>query len=289
MEQELASAAQTREWLQSALEAEQRARQQLEEARKESYRRLVGRIGAVACEAVPSDTIVLVVSKGDDRLLELDGRHGWHFPQNDNGVYAGYHPVDSDVAIAHLESLRAKGAQYLLFPATSRWWLDHYEGFRQHIEQRYDVVTDHAETGLVFSLGAVDVESGPSAHCELAAAVESLEAALHREPSVLDWGSGLELAGHLTRGTVFSPPAAGDALPYLDGTVDIVVCGPSTEALREARRAAAAAVAVVRKGGAPAGRDAASAAVEIEWLRTDLVPRPNRGDPSTCHGSAVVI
>ena len=53
---------------------------------------------------------MLVVSNGDDELLELGAeRRGWHFPQMEDGTYAGYHPADSAEAIAHCEALRGAG------------------------------------------------------------------------------------------------------------------------------------------------------------------------------------
>ena len=70
------------------------------------------RMRDVARVSLPADARVLVISKGDDDLLRLDGRHGWHFPQTAGGVYAGYHPADSTQAIAHLETLRARGAEF---------------------------------------------------------------------------------------------------------------------------------------------------------------------------------
>src|SRR3712207_2672412 len=51
------------------------------------YQQLVRRIREVVRTALPAGATVIVVSKGDDRLLELDGRRGWHFPQNERGVY----------------------------------------------------------------------------------------------------------------------------------------------------------------------------------------------------------
>jgi hypothetical protein len=33
--------------------------------------------------------------------------------------------------------VRTKGAQFLLIPAYSFWWLDHYSEFRQHLDGRY--------------------------------------------------------------------------------------------------------------------------------------------------------
>jgi hypothetical protein len=36
--------------------------------------------------------------------------------------------------------MRARGADYLLLPATAFWWLDHYQKFREHLEARYPTV-----------------------------------------------------------------------------------------------------------------------------------------------------
>ena len=80
---------------------------------------------------------MLVVSKGDDELLALDGRRAMHFPQDDAGGYAGHYPADDREAIEHLEALRSDGATHLLFPQTATWWLDHYRGLRDHLTNRY--------------------------------------------------------------------------------------------------------------------------------------------------------
>jgi hypothetical protein len=103
-----------------------------------TYRRLVGRILEVANAVVPPEATVAVVSKGDEELLELGGgRQGWHFPQNEDGVYAGYYPADGAEAIFHLEELREKGAEFLLFPSTAFWWLERYRDFGEHLDSRY--------------------------------------------------------------------------------------------------------------------------------------------------------
>ncbi len=103
-----------------------------------AYRRLVGRIRVVANAVLPSGATIAVVSKGDEELLELgEGRRGLHFPQNEEGVYAGYYPADSAEAIAHLEELRARGAEFLLFPGTAFWWLEKYEEFGRHLDSCY--------------------------------------------------------------------------------------------------------------------------------------------------------
>lgn len=116
------------------------------------YHQLILRIKEVVRDVLPRNSTVLVVSNGDDALLLLDGRRGWHFLQVDGGVHAGHLPADSAEAINHLEALRAKGADYLLFPDTELWWLDHYTEFRYHVETHYPVVVWHEGTCLVFGL-----------------------------------------------------------------------------------------------------------------------------------------
>jgi len=101
------------------------------------YEQLLASIRQLAGIALAGDGTVLVVSRGDEQLLQLGDRRGCHFPQDPDGKYAGYHPRDSEDAIAHLEELRARGAKYLLFPNTAFWWLEHYDAFRDHLESRY--------------------------------------------------------------------------------------------------------------------------------------------------------
>jgi hypothetical protein len=107
---------------------------------------------APAMQVIPRNARVLVVSKGDEALVDVDGWDAWHFPRGEGGGYAGYYPADSAEAIAHLEGLRVQGAQYLVFPRTSFWWLDHYPEFRVHLEQRYPRLPVPGDACHVFSL-----------------------------------------------------------------------------------------------------------------------------------------
>lgn len=118
----------------------------------ETYADLVIRIRALVRSVVPAGATVLVVSKGDDELLLLEGRVGWHFPQVDGGVYSGHHPADSDEAIRKLEKLRRRGATFFVLPASAFWWLDHYAGFAAHLTERYRVVLRNPEACLIFDL-----------------------------------------------------------------------------------------------------------------------------------------
>jgi ATP-binding cassette, subfamily B, bacterial len=115
------------------------------------YAAMARRVEAAVRRHVPPGSRVLVVSRGDEALVELDGREAWHFPQLDDGTYAGHHPADDGEAIDHLEELRERGADYLVLPATSLWWLDHYEGFRRHLE-RYPCASEDRETAVIYEL-----------------------------------------------------------------------------------------------------------------------------------------
>jgi GT2 family glycosyltransferase len=100
------------------------------------YRDLVDRIRVAVAERVPAGERVLVVSRGDRELVELDAVDASHFPQAEDGGYLGHHPRDSEDALARLEALRVAGAGYLVVPATANWWLEHYEGFAERLRER---------------------------------------------------------------------------------------------------------------------------------------------------------
>jgi GT2 family glycosyltransferase len=121
-----------------------------------AYLDLKERMRPVIEATIPPGEIALVVSRGDESLLELAGG-GWHFPQEGDGSYAGRHPASSDEAIAELEELRSRGARYLLIPETDSWWLEHYDGLSRHLHERYEALTHPGAPCLVFRL---DKQSG---------------------------------------------------------------------------------------------------------------------------------
>lgn len=118
------------------------------------YRKLLGEVRRIVAANLPPDATVLVASRGDEGLLKLDARRGWHFPQDEDGTYAGHYPADSAAAIAHLEQLRESGAEYFLFPRTSLWWLKDYPEFGQHLESRYPEVVREDDACVIFALTA---------------------------------------------------------------------------------------------------------------------------------------
>lgn len=131
--------------------------------REASYRATIDGVEAALAAVTEPGSIVLVVSRGDDRLVEPPDRVGWHFPRATDGRWAGYHPADSETAIAHLQGLHDQGARYLALPSTAYWWLHHYAELTEYLEAHAKRV--HAdEYVIVFDLGVPPGdESGPDA------------------------------------------------------------------------------------------------------------------------------
>jgi hypothetical protein len=120
------------------------------------YEQLIRRVRNAVEAAVPKGAVVLVVSKGDDRLLDFRGRTGWHFLGNGKGQYAGHHPADGAAAIEALERMRADGARYLVFPQVALWWLEHYASFTEYLDRCCRVVLRDERTAVIYSLNKAE-------------------------------------------------------------------------------------------------------------------------------------
>jgi hypothetical protein len=106
---------------------------------KQRYRELVEDVHATVRACVPPGAVVLIASKGDEDLVRIDGLRVWHFPRDEWGSYAGHHPASSLEAIVHLRQLYAQGARYLVFPATSAWWLEHYRELADLLDSAHEL------------------------------------------------------------------------------------------------------------------------------------------------------
>jgi len=120
--------------------------------RKLQSRRAVEAVCHEVDRLVPPDARVLVVSRGDDELLELGGREAWHFPRAADGAHVRVQPTDSDAAIDALEALRSGGADYLVVPAASAWWLEHYSDFARHLGDRYARLAARPDACAIYEL-----------------------------------------------------------------------------------------------------------------------------------------
>jgi GT2 family glycosyltransferase len=120
------------------------------------YAAIRERVHQVARCLLAPGSVALVVSRGDDDLVALPELEGWHFPQMSDGTYAGHHPADDGDAIEGLELLRERGARYLVVPSTSAWWLDHYRGFRRHLDTQHRLVAIVRDTAVIYELSGVE-------------------------------------------------------------------------------------------------------------------------------------
>ena len=168
--------------------------------RERWYRGLVDRIRTQVRDTVPHGARVLVITRGDEALLRLDGREARHFPQTPTGLYAGHYPVDGAEAVAHLDELRAGGAGYLVIPATARWWLDHYPELEAALEEHGELLADDSETALIYGLA----RSGPATIAQTPAELEAARTA---------------------------PPVSSLLRALLPERVGVVLIGPSAEVI----------------------------------------------------------
>jgi hypothetical protein len=138
--------------VQFGYESETSFRQAYRHAAGQIVTQLLRPVQFEVARSTPKGATILVVNKGDEALLRLDARRAWHFPRSDDGQYAGFYPADSAAAISHLETQRALGADFLVFPRPQLWWLQHYRAFTMHLETNYRVVGRRATTCLIYDL-----------------------------------------------------------------------------------------------------------------------------------------
>jgi hypothetical protein len=188
-------------------------------------------------EHIPRGSRIVVASEGDDSLLRYPGCKAEHLSQDRAGSYIGFHPSSSQAAVAQLEAARWRGADVLLIPQSSLWWLEHYSDFARHLERRYALTVFEQDIGAVWDLRK------PSPLREVDDLIAGIRLGLGRQPVILDWDTEHDFATLFNECNVFSPPGEDSELPYLDRTIDVVaVVGADGDRLSEARRVAAALV-----------------------------------------------
>jgi glycosyltransferase involved in cell wall biosynthesis len=87
-------------------------------------------------EIVPAGCAFVLVDQ-DEWATEdvLRGRRRFLFIEED-GEFWGF-PADDAMAIWHLELLRTRGAEYIVFPWPYLWWLEYYRGFVAYLRSHY--------------------------------------------------------------------------------------------------------------------------------------------------------
>jgi Glycosyl transferase family 2 len=99
----------------------------------------------------PGSGTVLVVTGGDEQLLDAGYRQAIHFPGETCGAYPGYLPDDGATAVDLLRLERKRGAAYLVIPSASLWWLQSYTELADHLDAEAALVR-FADNTAVYSL-----------------------------------------------------------------------------------------------------------------------------------------
>jgi GT2 family glycosyltransferase len=123
------------------------------------YEQMAAAVRSEVLRTVPAGARVAIVSRGDETLVALPGRGAVHFPGAPDGSYAGHYPADDQAAVAQLENLRDEGFSYLVFPATSRWWLDRYPGLREWLGRFACEVSNNSGSCSIFEFSPLVVMS----------------------------------------------------------------------------------------------------------------------------------
>ena len=183
-----------------------------------AYTALRRDIRALLRDLTPLGATVAIATRGDDRLLNLLGQVGTHFPAEPGGRYLGYYPETDLGAIAQVELARANGAAFLLFPTTALWWLQNYEDLDRHLRRHYREISVGRQCGALFDLAFQPDHGWPALERTLRERPNDSGA----EPSILDWATNLNLAGRLHDHPVISWAENGSLLPHLDQSVEFV-------------------------------------------------------------------
>jgi methyltransferase family protein/glycosyl transferase family 2 len=104
----------------------------------EDWYEQLGRLLAATEEirtVVPPDSSVIVIDEKAGRPRTIG--KVLEYP------IGGGHPVDDDHAIRDLESLRERGAGFIVFLWPGFWWLEHYAGLARHLRTSYRYVLEN--------------------------------------------------------------------------------------------------------------------------------------------------
>ena len=105
-----------------------------EPAREEMQRRCLPGTRALLDNLLPDEDVVLVLSEGDDELLDL-GRPAWHFPHDDSGRHLPLAAEGDHRAVSRLRALSGRGTRHLVVPASAFWTLSRRPALAAYLEQ----------------------------------------------------------------------------------------------------------------------------------------------------------
>ena len=236
-----------------------RPRRHIRSKRVVRSNRAAALFGRTVDRLLPVNARVLVLSGGDEDVIRFKRCRGAHFPQDMSGEHARYSLPGSSAAIAHLEALRFRGAEYLVVPAAAGPWFDLYPEFKRHLERRYAPIDSTPDDLTIFALRS------SSRWRELDELINDLRSNLTHEPALLNWDCDCAFGDLFPDCRSFQSPIKNpDTLPYASGSIDVVALpAAQPERLSEARRVASEALVAVSADNTGAGQ-----ALSIERLRS---------------------
>ena len=94
--------------------------------------------GLILKRIAPPNALVIAADNGDPTIFYYAERKGWHFTEKD-GIFYG-EPRDSAQAIADLDRLRKRGANFLVFSSDTWWWIDYYQELGNYVSSNSRLV-----------------------------------------------------------------------------------------------------------------------------------------------------
>jgi hypothetical protein len=134
----------------------------------------------------PTEALV-VFTEWDPTTVYYSRRKGWRLERPGVPWKA---PRDTEEAIGALDTLRVRGARYLVFSRHSRWWFDHYAGLEQHLDFRFRRMLDSDDCTIFFLADVTHPAWFPQPHGDHPGRVSDHAAVYHRS-DVLPY-SGIE-------------------------------------------------------------------------------------------------
>jgi glycosyltransferase involved in cell wall biosynthesis len=128
------------------------------------------RLRDALCEAlrtvVPEASTLVVANRGVSELLRLDPFTALPFPNTEEAAAGEGAAEESEVERARreLETLMARGADYLVVPASSTRWLAERPQLREHLESSYRVVLRDDRLGIAYELAPAPLKAHAPAH-----------------------------------------------------------------------------------------------------------------------------
>lgn len=99
----------------------------------EEQRRCLPGMRALLDNLLPEKEAVLVLSEGNDSLLDL-GRPAWHFPHDPSGRHLPFEGDGGRRAVSDLRTLSREGNRHLVLPATVIWTLSRRPALASYLE-----------------------------------------------------------------------------------------------------------------------------------------------------------